>query len=79
MGYQLQKQKRRTAWEALQNSSENGEHKDFDDEEGLDQDDSIGARGSSRGDLGYEGRNRRRYTGSRPPRGIDREDTLTLT
>lgn len=79
MGYQLQRQKRRTEWEARRNSSENGEHKDLDDDEGLDQDDTVGARESSRGDLGYQGGNRRRYTGSGPPRGLDGEDALTST
>lgn len=79
MGYELQKQKRRTEWEATRSSSENGEHKDLDVDEELDQADGVGARESSRGDFGYQDRNRRRYTGSRPPRGLDREDRLTLT
>lgn len=79
MGYELQKQKRRTEWEAMRSSSENGEHKNLDVDEELDQDDGVGARESSRGDFGYQDRNRRRHTGSRPPRGLDREDRLTLT
>lgn len=73
----MQRQKRRAQWEARESTSENGEYREFNEDEESDRN-SRGRRSSGHGP-GHDGRRWKQYSGSGPPRGVDREDALSLT